>query len=868
MKTRASFFFGRLLLPATALVSFSGSAHALTKLSNATSLNAAGSWVENAVPLSSDVLTFDSAINTNLSVAVGASSTVGGSLLFTGNTGTVAITQSSGQTWTLGSGGIDMSSAAANVTLGTSGATIRWASANYGNMTVASGRTLTFNSNWSNQGNTKTIIMGGGGSIIFNGSAGAGGATGFSVQGGTSLTLNGTGGWGGSSAKEVINGTLNIGSDTALGSAALALGGTSSTTPTITASGGARTISNNINLLAVSVAGNATITGTNALTVNGVLTNSGANRTLSVNNTALTTFGTGGIALSEGSANRVLTINGSGNVTVSGVVANGSTSTASGLTYSGTGLLSLSNANTFGGTLTATSGTTRIDNTLAAQNATVSVGAANSVTFGTGITNATFAGLSGAGDLALTNTDTTAVTLKVGNNNVSSTYTGALSGTGSLDKIGAGTLNVSNTSNAVAFTVTGGTLNASATGAGNGGFGSGAITFKGGTIDSSTGVNNTLSFANAVTVGSGDTGTFNTPNRINWSGNVSGEGILNIDVTTTVSRFDLQNSWTGFTGNANFTGSGGVRLFNNGGTFNTNSFQSTALDLGGSVNFQPQTNSGGNIYQIGSLSGSSATASLGGGTAGRATYSVGALDTSTSFAGAITGNSALTKEGTGTLTLSGTNSFTGATLISGGTLLLDATGTIDDTSGVSLGTSGTFDVSVKGSSYAVAELTGSGDVLGALTISTELAIGNSPGTVDFSDDLTLGASSTYVYELIGDTYGVNSADLGNVTGDLLITSGAALDLVQLGTYTVGDKFTLFSYTGTVSGTFSGLIDGAEFTDADGLWEINYFDDVAGTNGGTGTGFVTITAITPVPEPRAALLGGLGLIVLLRRRRGQ
>ena len=110
----------------------------------------------------------------------------------------------------------------------------------------------------------------------------------------------------------------------------------------------------------------------------------------------------------------------------------------------------------------------------------------------------------------------------------------------------------------------------------------------------------------------------------------------------------------------------------------------------------------------------------------------------------------------------------------------------------------------------------------------------------------------------------STAGLGNVSGVLTIDSGAILDLVQLGTYTGGDKFTLFAYqTATLTGTFAGLADGANFTDAGGDWQIDYFDTSPGLNGGTGTSFVTVTA---VPEPTAALLGSLGLLALLRRRR--
>jgi len=81
---------------------------------------------------------------------------------------------------------------------------------------------------------------------------------------------------------------------------------------------------------------------------------------------------------------------------------------------------------------------------------------------------------------------------------------------------------------------------------------------------------------------------------------------------------------------------------------------------------------------------------------------------------------------------------------------------------------------------------------------------------------------------------------------------------------VGDKVTLFAYeTGNLSGTFHGLSNGSTFNGAGGLWQIDYFDTTAGLNGGSGDTFATITAI---PEPAAALLGSLGLLALLRRRR--
>jgi len=227
---------------------------------------------------------------------------------------------------------------------------------------------------------------------------------------------------------------------------------------------------------------------------------------------------------------------------------------------------------------------------------------------------------------------------------------------------------------------------------------------------------------------------------------------------------------------------------------------------------------------------------------------------------------ALTKTTAGTVTLSAANTYTGATTINGGTLALGVDGSIDGTSGVALG-GGTFDVSAKGvGGYTVNNLTGTGSVVGGLTVSTTLAIGNSPGEVSFDGDLTLGTTSiaaNFDYEFTG---GATAADLGIVSGDLTLDSKAFLNLFQLGTYTLGDTFTLFAYEGTLSGTFIGLAEGDTlFDDESNLWKINYAATAPGQNYAvTGQNYVNITAI---PEPNvAALLGALGTLILLRRRR--
>jgi autotransporter-associated beta strand protein len=162
----------------------------------------------------------------------------------------------------------------------------------------------------------------------------------------------------------------------------------------------------------------------------------------------------------------------------------------------------------------------------------------------------------------------------------------------------------------------------------------------------------------------------------------------------------------------------------------------------------------GNNQTIGSLSGGGST----GGTVslGANTLTMGTDNTSTSYAGTITGsNGQLIKTGTGNQTLAASNSYTGATTVNGGTLTLTANNALGTVAGgVTVASGATTDF--KNVTYSTAEAMG----LNGGTIA------NSSATSLFAGNITLGANS-----------------FANVTGTALTLSGAisgAYDLTKTG----------------------------------------------------------------------------------------
>jgi hypothetical protein len=109
-----------------------------------------------------------------------------------------------------------------------------------------------------------------------------------------------------------------------------------------------------------------------------------------------------------------------------------------------------------------------------------------------------------------------------------------------------------------------------------------------------------------------------------------------------------------------------------------------------------------------------------------------------------------------------------------------------------------------------------------------------------------GMSRVYDHEYTG---GGSAADLLDVNGALTL-SGTMLSLTDPGVFNIGDAL--------------WITDG-------GVWLLDYNAAAPGLNGGGdlqtpggGCGYITLTA---VPEPAAALIGSLGLLALVRRRRG-
>jgi autotransporter-associated beta strand protein len=392
------------------------------------------------------------------------------------------------------------------------------------------------------------------------------------------------------------------------------------------------------------------------------------------------------------------------------------------------------------------------------------------------------------------------------------TYLGIVNG-------GSGTLNVSNTA-AVSLAALNLGYNAGSAGTVN--VSGGSITV---TAFSVIGGYNTG--GTGIWSQTGGTATFQ--NNINLANSGNGTVSVSAGTFTQTTGTVYLGVAAGVTGTLNVSGTGTVALNQiNFGYLSATSIATINLD-GGTLAVKSLTGAGGGGVANGintlNFNGGILRAAASFSTPGGVNYVVkngGATVDTNSFnvtvgqvvahgTGAATDS--LAKTGSGNLTLTGANTYTGGTTVKAGKLLAN------NTSGSATGTSA---VTVQ----STATLGGTGAISGPVTLQSGATLAPGVTGIESLDigALTVSAGATVATEI--NSSGSPTADVVNVTGN--VSLGGTLTVTDIAatpaTIVLGTKLTLVSYTGTVTGAFNGLGEGASFNVGSNTFKIRYADN--------------------------------------------
>ena len=513
-----------------------------------------------------------------------------------------------------------------------------------------------------------------------------------------------------------------------------------------------------------------------------------------------------------------LVVGGSTSTTFSGVINNGSG--VIGLTKSGTGTLTLAGPNSYSG--------------------------------GTIVSAGQLVGTTASLQGAITNNASVAFDQATTGN-----YSSVMSGSGSLTKLGAGTVKITGSNSySGGTTVTSGTVELSAGvsfGGSAAGLGTGAVSIASGaqvTYWLSMSTSNTI--ANAFSLSGG------TLHSEDGSNNFTGLFTLASGASTISSRYEdtirLSGGLTG-SGDVLFTQAGGLGTGptfvlsgtgSNTGTVrvsgsangiatklqlaNVNALQSATLDMAtgdlGTVEF---TVAGNNTYSLGGLQGARNLA------VGSNSLSVGGNNQSTTYSGDLSASGLFTKVGSGTLTLSGSNSAAAGVAVNAGTLGLGSANAIGSTGTISFGggylqfsASNTTDYSARFSNAANQQyrIDTNGQTVtlaSALASSSGSLTKNGVGTLiltatsGFTGATAVDGGRLLVNGQLGNTaVAVNASGMlggsGTILGDVTINSSGTLSpgnspgVLTVGSLSLSDgSTTLMEITGTAAGLYDQIV---------------------------------------------------------------
>ena len=504
-----------------------------------------------------------------------------------------------------------------------------------------------------------------------------------------------------------------------------------------------------------------------------------------------------------------------GGTTVSGGVLQGNTSNLQGaITNNASVIFDQPNNGNYSGSITGTGSLTKIDT------GTLILSGNNSYTGGTLVSAGTLQGSVSSLNGPITNNASV-----VFDQPTNGSYSGPMTGTGSLTKIGVGTVTLSNTNNTYSggTTVLSGNLSISADG--DIGAPTGMVI-----LNTQGGLQATTSFTSTKTVTLAGPGTLNvtggntlTMTMITGTGSLTkGDvgtlilgGTMNYTGGTTISGGILQGNTTTLQGpiidNASLvfdqTGTGTYNnvILGTGSVTKQNMGTVILGDSNGSNSY-----SGGTFLTGGTLQGTTNSLQDNIVTSNTTTL-IFDQSTNGTYAGAITGGGSLIKNNTNTLILTGPNNFTGGTQLNGGTLQISdstLTGTITTAAGTTVvfdeTSIGTFNGSVQGAGSVIKQ------DFGTFIVTQPL---NQTGGTFINSGTLQGDSTTFQGQITDNAAGIlvfnQSTDgtfTGSITGSgMMVKMGSAMTTFSGNSGTFSGSTTVSAGILNVSGTLGGSV---------------------------------------------------------------